>query len=274
MFSFFANEPGDSADDADDIRWDDGDSRSTGDDDSNHHASSLSHHRLTSRRDQEHGDQGSESAAVEEGRSRSDRSQQEGQSVDVPNATLTCRSDGSTSPTTSRRPMKSRGRTRSKGEDSRYDGGISSGGSTRTSSSGCSKKKSGSAGTGAPSTAAGSESGREGRNADDENSDDNGNSNEEEMEPLTYSSRLKGYITLVVASTVHYDSAKDSDAVSASAFLTGVVPADETQRSYAMAVSMITLIISLSCVVVHFDRFTCLKSIWIKAFKPGSKIGE
>ena len=107
--------------------------------------------------------------------------------------------------------------------------------------------------------------------------DDEEKSRDSKVAPLTDSSRLKGYITLIVASVVHYDAAKDSSLDNAESdrtitVLSGVVPADPAQRSYAMAVSIITLIVAMFCAVVHFDRFTCLKGAWNKAFGPGSKI--
>jgi len=107
--------------------------------------------------------------------------------------------------------------------------------------------------------------------------DDDEKSRDSKVAPLTDSSRLKGYITLIVASVVHYDAAKDSSLDNAESdrtttVLSGVVPADPVQRSYAMAVSIITLIVAMFCAVVHFDRFTCLKGAWNKAFGPGSKI--
>lgn len=107
--------------------------------------------------------------------------------------------------------------------------------------------------------------------------DDDEKSRDSKVAPLTDSSRLKGYITLIVASVVHYDAAKDSSLDNAESdrtttVLSGVVPADPAQRSYAMAVSIITLIVAMFCAVVHFDRFTCLKGAWNKAFGPGSKI--
>ena len=91
-------------------------------------------------------------------------------------------------------------------------------------------------------------------------SDDDENSTDTKPAPLTDSSRLKGYITLIVASVVHYDAAKDSSlGISADEEMTlsvaveyrGVVPADPAQRSYAMAVSVITLIVAMFCAVVQ-----------------------
>ena len=129
----------------------------------------------------------------------------------------------------------------------------------------------------ATETSSDSEEGARNNNA----SDDDENSTDTKLAPLTDSSRLKGYITLIVASVVHYDAAKDSSlgvsgdeemTVSVAFEYRGVVPADPAQRSYAMAVSVITLIVAMFCAVVHFDRFTCLKGAWESAFGPGSKI--
>ena len=129
--------------------------------------------------------------------------------------------------------------------------------------------------TAAASAAEASSSESEGGGGGDD--DDDEKSRDSKVAPLTDSSRLKGYITLIVASVVHYDAAKDSSLDNAESdrtttVLSGVVPADPAQRSYAMAVSIITLIVAMFCAVVHFDRFTCLKGAWNKAFGPGSKI--
>jgi hypothetical protein len=135
----------------------------------------------------------------------------------------------------------------------------------------------------ATSTAAATDasSDSEGGAGDNASSNDDEKSRDEKPAPLTDSSRLKGYITLIVASVVHYDAAKDSSLgisseeemnVSVAIEYRGVVPADPAQRSYAMAVSVITLIVAMFCTVVHFDRFTCLKGAWETAFRPGSTI--
>lgn len=90
---------------------------------------------------------------------------------------------------------------------------------------------------------------------------------------LSKSTRLKGYMTFVVSSAINYYAANESDLRNSSAEDRSlVVPANETQRKYAMAVSMTTIIICIFCVIVHFDRFTCLRKAWMEAFKPGSKV--
>lgn len=53
---------------------------------------------------------------------------------------------------------------------------------------------------------------------------------------LYKSTRLKGYITLLLASAINYSSATQSD----SAILNTAVPATQGQKNYAMAVSMTT----------------------------------
>lgn len=91
---------------------------------------------------------------------------------------------------------------------------------------------------------------------------------EEPPKPLYKSTRLKGYITLLLASAINYSSASQSD----SAILNSAVPATQTQKNYAMSVSMVTIILSIFILLIHLDRFTCLQKYWLKAFKPKSKI--
>lgn len=90
---------------------------------------------------------------------------------------------------------------------------------------------------------------------------------EEPAKPLYKSTRLKGYITLLLASAINYSSASQSD----SAILNSAVPATEGQKQYAQAVSMVTMILSIFIVLVHLDR-SPLKKYWQKAFQPKSKI--
>lgn len=90
---------------------------------------------------------------------------------------------------------------------------------------------------------------------------------------LSKSTRLKGYMIFAVASAINYFAANASDLRDSSpADRSLVVAATDTQRKYAMAVSMTTIVITIFCIVVHFDRFTCLRKAWIEAFKPGSRV--
>jgi len=90
---------------------------------------------------------------------------------------------------------------------------------------------------------------------------------------LSKSTRLKGYMTFAVASSINYYAADESDLSNASdEDRSLVVAAKPSQRKYAMAVAMVTIIISIFCIIVHFDRFTCLRKAWIEAFKPGSRV--
>lgn len=86
---------------------------------------------------------------------------------------------------------------------------------------------------------------------------------------LYKSSRLKGYITLVLASFINYRSAEDSADVQGS--IVTVVPSTSEQRRYAMAVAVVSLILSIFCLLTHLDRLTPLEKIWILMFKNGSK---
>lgn len=92
-------------------------------------------------------------------------------------------------------------------------------------------------------------------------------SQDEPPKPLYKSTRLKGYITLLLASAINYSSARRSD----EAILNAAVPADQTQKNYAMSVSMVTIILSITTVLIHLDR-SPLKKYWAKAFEPKSKI--
>ena len=99
---------------------------------------------------------------------------------------------------------------------------------------------------------------------------------------LPTSDRLKGYITFVIASAINFYAALESDLSGGLGVIFThhekenafglIVPATDQQIKYAMAVSIVTILISCWCIVVHFDRFTCLQKTWIKAFRPGSMI--
>ena len=86
---------------------------------------------------------------------------------------------------------------------------------------------------------------------------------------LYKSSRLKGYITLVLASFINYRAAEDSADVQGS--IVTVVPSTPEQRRYAMAVAVVSLVLSIFCLLTHLDRLTPLEKIWIIMFKNGSK---
>ena len=83
---------------------------------------------------------------------------------------------------------------------------------------------------------------------------------------LYKSSRLKGYMTLTLASFINYDAARHSAAVDY------VVPSTESQRVYAQVTSMVSLLVALVCLLLHLDRITPLqKTIWIPLFRNGSR---
>ena len=108
--------------------------------------------------------------------------------------------------------------------------------------------------------------------ARDEATPDEGEQNtteEENEEPpikLYKSTRLKGYFTLLLSSSLNYVAAYQSDDV----ILANAVPATDTQRRYAQAAAMVPIILSFSAVLVHLDRWTSLRKVWMNAFRPGS----
>lgn len=106
----------------------------------------------------------------------------------------------------------------------------------------------------------------------------NANENADEAVPagadrpvkLYKSSRLKGYITLTLASFINYQAAEKSDDVQESDVR--VVPSTPEQKRYALAVAVVSLVLSVFCLLTHLDRLTPLEKIWITFFKNGSKI--
>lgn len=99
--------------------------------------------------------------------------------------------------------------------------------------------------------------------AEDENEQD-----EKDDEIKLYKSiRLKGYITLFLASFINYDSSQQaSDVVSSVA-----VPATAQQRRFSVAVAVVSLFLSAVALIAHFDRITPLQRLWISMFKPESR---
>jgi hypothetical protein len=94
---------------------------------------------------------------------------------------------------------------------------------------------------------------------------------DEPQEPeikLYKSTRIKGYITLIVASVINFDSAQKSKDVKA----TNAVASTIDQRRYAISVALVSLILSTAVLLMHLDRITMFKNAWTKAFQPKSKI--
>lgn len=90
---------------------------------------------------------------------------------------------------------------------------------------------------------------------------------QKEIIKLYKSSRLKGYITLFLASFINYDaSQKSSDVISSIA-----VPSTSQQRRYSVAVSVVSLVVSGAALLSHLDRITPLEKVWISAFKSKSR---
>jgi hypothetical protein len=91
----------------------------------------------------------------------------------------------------------------------------------------------------------------------------------EEPEIKLYkSTRIKGYITLIVASVINFDSAQKSEDVKA----TNAVSSTLEQRRYAISVALVSMILSTATVLMHLDRITMFKKAWTTAFRPNSKI--
>jgi hypothetical protein len=86
--------------------------------------------------------------------------------------------------------------------------------------------------------------------------------------PVVQSSPLlSGYLTLAVASVINYSSALKEGVVSPSA-----VPATTTERRYATAVALVSLVVVSVVLFLHFLlRFQRLR-IWVQPiFEPKSK---
>lgn len=81
--------------------------------------------------------------------------------------------------------------------------------------------------------------------------------------PLYKSSRLKGYITLILASVINYSAARNSDKVTADE------PTD-AQKAYAESVALVSTLASIGIFCAHLDRFTPLSNVWETAFGDGS----
>jgi uncharacterized membrane protein len=102
---------------------------------------------------------------------------------------------------------------------------------------------------------------------------DNGdNADDDSDEPselkIYKSTRLKGYITLVFASIINFDAAQKSKNVKAA----GAVPSTVEQRRYAIAVAVVSLVLSGATVIMHLDRLTPLTKVYTRIFQPKSKI--
>jgi hypothetical protein len=88
---------------------------------------------------------------------------------------------------------------------------------------------------------------------------------------LYKSTRLKGYITLTLASFINYDAAQNSGNVHANNVR--VVPSELDQRRYAVAASVVSLVLVAFCLVAHLDRVTPLEQrVWINLFRPKSHV--
>jgi hypothetical protein len=95
---------------------------------------------------------------------------------------------------------------------------------------------------------------------------------EEHKKPIKLykSPRLKGYITIVLASGIHFNSVQRSGYISSQS--TRVVPSSPGQRQYGLAVCTVNMVLCIPVVICHLDRITPLEKIWTTAFRPKSSI--
>jgi len=83
---------------------------------------------------------------------------------------------------------------------------------------------------------------------------------------LFQSSRMGGYFVVCLASGINYHAAVKSEQTIGEA-----VPSKLVQRQYAMAVSMVSIILCACSIIVHLDNFTPLRHVWKKGFRPKAK---
>jgi hypothetical protein len=87
---------------------------------------------------------------------------------------------------------------------------------------------------------------------------------------LYKSPRLKGYITIILASGIHFNSVQRSGYTSP--FASRVVPSTPEQRQYGLAVACVNMILCIPVVICHLDRITPLERIWTSTFGPKSTV--
>jgi hypothetical protein len=107
---------------------------------------------------------------------------------------------------------------------------------------------------------------------DDDSNDDNEESSSsagglEKKFKLYKSPRFKGYLTIALSSAISYHAAN----ISQDPTDLTVVAASDKQKAYAQTVSMVSALISGSCVLCHLDTFSCLKDKFGQWFAPQSK---
>ena len=100
------------------------------------------------------------------------------------------------------------------------------------------------------------------------NAEDAGGENDEPPIKLYKSPRLKGYITIALASVINFNAA----ILSTDPIASNAVPASPTQQRYAKAVSLGSAIVTGFLTLVHLDRYSPLQPIWKTAFGKNSKI--
>jgi hypothetical protein len=82
------------------------------------------------------------------------------------------------------------------------------------------------------------------------------------------SSRFKGYFTLTLASAIHYNaSRKCQQTIGGNA-----VACSTRQRRYALAVSLVSLILSTLTTWAHLDPTILRDKVWSRIFRKGSKV--
>mmetsp|Transcript_1221 Transcript_1221/g.1744 ORF Transcript_1221/g.1744 Transcript_1221/m.1744 type:complete len:443 (-) Transcript_1221:24-1352(-) len=86
--------------------------------------------------------------------------------------------------------------------------------------------------------------------------------------------QLQGYIVLFASSAVNLSSSLQSNLSSPELWLEGVgmriIPASEKAKDFALANAGIVGGFAAFALIAHFDRFSCLKGIWMKLFKPNA----
>jgi hypothetical protein len=87
------------------------------------------------------------------------------------------------------------------------------------------------------------------------------------LQRLYKSTRLQGYISLLLASSIYLNNARKSDNV----LDYTAVPSTTLQKNYAIAVSVVSLVVCTLLVAAHVDP-TPLRHVWERAFQAQSKL--
>jgi len=99
---------------------------------------------------------------------------------------------------------------------------------------------------------------------------DDGNNDEKSRTPLYQSTRLKGYLTLILASAINFNSAVQSQET----ISMNVVPAQDDQQNFAVAAAILSLMISIFVILLHLNPIKRLTKYWEKWFQPQESVVE